>query len=138
MYIKYKATFNILIANLNNGIASRSSYTKVPFTDFNYKILGILCRLGYLGNFNLINENNKSYILVFFKFDINGKQCLQKLRIIKHLDRQIEFRHKLIKNLKKGDKIFKGTWLISTYNSILTDDEALIRNLTGVRFLLIT
>lgn len=138
MYLKFKPSFHSLIANLNNGVASRSSYTKAPSTNFNYKILEILCRLGYLESFKLVNENDKKYFLVFFKFDVNGKQCLQRLRVIKNLDRQIKFRHKLIKNLKKGDKIFKGTWLISTFSSILTDDEALIRNLTGVRFLLIT
>lgn len=138
MYLKYKPTFHILIANLNNGIASRSSYTKVPLTGFNFKILEILCRLGYLESFKIINENNKKYFLVFFKFDINGKQCLQRLRVIKNLDRQINFRNNLVKNLKKGDKIFRGTWLISTFSSILTDDEALIRNEVGIRFLLIT
>lgn len=138
MYLRFKPSFHILIANLNNGVASRSSYTKAPYTSFNYKILDILCRLGYIESFRLIIENGNEHFLVYFKFDINGKQCLQRLRIIKNLDRQIEFRHRLIKNLKKGDKVFRGTWLVSTISSILTDDEALMRNLTGIRFLIIT
>lgn len=138
MYLRFKPSFHILIANINNGIASRSKYTKVPKTVFNLKILEILCRLGYLESFKIFNENGKEYFFVFFKFDVNGKQCLQRLRILKNLDRQIRLRHCLVKDLKKGDKIFRGTWLVSTFSSILTDDEALIRNLTGVRFLLIT
>lgn len=138
MYLRLRPSFHILIANINNGIAARSSYTKVPCTNFNYKILEILCRIGYLESFASIYENDKEYFVVYFKFDINGRQCLQRLRGIKNLDRQIRFRHKLVKDLKKGDKIFRGTWLVSTFSSILTDDEALARNLTGVRFLLIT
>jgi len=130
-------TFNRLITNINIGIAKRNKYVKVPFCKFNGKILECLCRLGYIESYKLINLNNKLDFLVIFKFDVNGKQCLQNLRSIRYLDRQRNLKNKLFKNLIKGQKIFKGTWLVYTFDTILTDDEALIRNLSGIRFLLI-
>jgi ribosomal protein S8 len=138
MYLQYKSTFIRLVANLNNGVSARAKTAKVPYCEFNLKILDILCRLGYVESFSDSVHNGKPHYEVFFKFDVNGKQCLQRLRIIRTLKRQINLRNALVKDIKRGDKIFKGTWIVSTFANILTDDEALARNLRGIRFLLIT
>jgi ribosomal protein S8 len=139
MYLKYKSSFTLLVSNINNGISARSKTVGVPFCKFNYNILNILCRLGYIESFNKVIYDKKSYFLVFFKFDVNGRQCLQKLRLIRNLERQINLRKALVKDIVRGDKIFTGTWLVSTmFSTVLTDDEALSRNIHGVRFLLIT
>lgn len=138
MFIYNNITFNRLIANINIGIAKRNKYAKVPFSNFNEKILHCLYRLGYIESFKIIKYNKTIHFLVFFKFDVNGKQCLQGLRCIRYLDRQRNLRNKTIKNLIKGQKVFKGTWLVNTFYDILTDDEAIARDLDGVHFLLIT
>jgi len=129
--------FNRLIANINNGISKRNKYVQVPFCNFNEKILNCLCRLGYIESYKLIKRNEKTKFLVYFKFDVNGKQCLQYLRSIRYIDRQRNLKNKLVKDNMRGNKVFKGTWLVNTFHSILTDDEAIIRNLSGVHFLLI-
>lgn len=129
--------FNRLIANINNGISKRNKYVQVPFCNFNEKILTCLCRLGYIESYKLIKKNEKIKFLVYFKFDVNGRQCLQYLRSIRYIDRQRNLKSKLVKDDIKGNKVFKGTWLVNTFHSILTDDEAIIRNLSGVHFLLI-
>jgi ribosomal protein S8 len=131
------SSFNRLIANINVGIAKRNKSVRVPYCNFNEKILTCLSRLGYLQSYSIVIYNGERHFLVYFKFDVNGRQCLQNLRRIRYLDRQINFKNKLVKDLVKGQKVFKGTWLVYTYDSILTDDEASIRDLYGVRFLLI-
>lgn len=138
MFLYSNITFNRLIANINIGIAKRNKYVKVPFCNFNEKILNCLARLGYIESYKVIKSNNVIYFLVFFKFDVNGKQCLQGLRCIRYLDRQKNLKNKKIKDLIKGQKVFKGTWLVNTFYDILTDDEAIARDLNGVHFLLIT
>lgn len=138
MFINNNITFQRLIANINVGIAKRNKYAKVPFCNFNEKILQCLCRLGYIESFKIIKSNESVHFLVFFKFDVNGRQCLQGLRCIRYLDRQRNLRNKTVKNLIKGQKVFRGTWLVNTFYDILTDDEAISRDLTGIHFLLIT
>lgn len=116
-----------MITVIRNANRARKEKVDIPFSKLKMEIIKIFKNEGFIKNFKLIEDKNKSYIRVYLKYTTGGEPVIHNLRRVSKPGLRI---------YKKKDEIPRvfngyGTSVISTSKGVLTDKKAREQNVGG-------
>jgi small subunit ribosomal protein S8 len=109
--------------------ANRVSKEKVdiPASKLKMEIIKIFKNEGYIKNFKLIEEKEKSYIRVYLKYTSAGESVIHDLKRVSRPGLRIYKRNNDLPRIYNGF----GTSIISTSQGVLTDKKAREKRVGG-------
>ena len=124
---------NDAVSALNSAIDRRSKFVEVKSAKLNFILLNYLTQLGYIHGYS----PNSKKLRVKMKFDVNGVNCLTKIRVINGFYKQI-FASKrtfsLAQEIRYRRMLYSGNWLYLAPDGQVYDDNILLtHNLKGCR-----
>lgn len=116
-----------MITVIRNANKARKEKVDIPLSKLKMEIIKIFKNEGFIKNFKLIEDKNKSYIRVYLKYTTTGEPVIHDLRRVSKPGLRI---------YKKKDEIPRvfngyGTSVISTSKGVLTDKKAREQNVGG-------
>jgi len=124
---------NQTVSSINSAVNQRSKFVEVKSAKLNFVLLNYLIQFGYIYGY----YQNGRKLNVRMKFDVNGVNCLTKIRVINGFYKQI-FASKrtfsLEREIKRRSLLYSGNWLYLAPNGQIHDDNSvLIYNIKGCR-----
>jgi len=116
-----------MLTVLRNANRVKNEKVDIPSSKLKLEIIKILKNEGYIKNFKLIEEENKSFIRVYLKYTPNGKSVIHNLTRISKPSLRIYRKKNKIPRVYNG----YGTSIISTSRGVLTDKKARENNVGG-------
>ena len=109
--------------------ASRAGLEKVDVQNSKIKmeIVRILKIEGYIKHYKKINEDNKSTICIFLKYDKDDKSVIQGIERVSKPSRRVYFGYHNMPRVING----YGTLIVSTSKGILTGKKASLHKVGG-------
>jgi len=109
-----------MLTILRNANRAKKEKVDIPASKLKMEIIKIFKNEGYIKNFKIIEEGNRSYIRIYLKYTQTGNGIIHNLkRVSKPGLRVYKRKHEL-------PRIFNGfgTSIISTSKGVLTDKKA--------------
>jgi small subunit ribosomal protein S8 len=116
-----------MLTVIRNANRVKKEKVDIPSSKLKMEIIKIFKNEGYIKNFKLIEEGERSYIRIYLKYTPTGQSIIHNLlRVSKPGLRVYRKKHEL-------PRIYNGfgTSIISTSKGVLTDKKAREKNLGG-------
>jgi len=116
-----------MLTILRNANRAKKEKVDIPASKLKMEIIKIFKNEGYIKNFKIIEEGNRSYIRIYLKYTQAGNGIIHNLkRVSKPGLRVYKRKHEL-------PRIFNGfgTSIISTSRGVLTDKKAREQDVGG-------
>lgn len=124
-----------MLTKIRNASMVHHESCDVPFSNLKHEIVKILKDEGYIKNFRVfVDEKKKKSIKIFLSYDEEGKSTISELKRLSKPGRRMYVKAKDIKKVKRN--LF-ATMILSTSKGIMTDREALRKNVGGEAILLV-
>jgi len=106
-----------IIRNANRG---KKEKVDIPASKLKMEIIKIFKNEGYIKNFKLIEEKEKSYIRVYLKYTSGGDTIIHDLQRVSRPGLRVYKRKNELPRIFNGF----GTTIVSTSKGVLTDKKA--------------
>lgn len=116
-----------MITVIRNANRAKKEKVDIPFSKLRMEVIKIFKNEGFIKNFKLIEDNNKSYIRVYLKYTTSGECVIHDLKRVSKPGLRIYRRKDRIPRVFNG----YGTSVISTSKGVLTDKKAREQNVGG-------
>lgn len=116
-----------MISSMNLAIKNNKLYCKVPYTLFNYRILDILLKEGYLYSITILKE--RDYLISVKLKYYHNKNVLRYLKQLSKPGDKTYWSYKKLKLFSSYNN--KQKLIISTNKGIMTSEQALNDHLGG-------
>ena len=116
-----------MLTVIRNANMIKQEKVDIPASKLKMEIIKIFKNEGFIKNFKLIEDNNKSYIRVYLKYTTNGECVIHNLKRVSKPGLRIYRRKHEIPRIFNG----YGTSIISTSKGVLTDKKAREQNVGG-------
>jgi len=111
------------ITAVRNAILARKKEVKMPASKFKQEISRILLEEGYISNFQVLEKEWPSEILIQLKYSAQGESVIANIHKISKQSRRVYRKVTDIPRVRNG----LGTAIVSTSQGVMTDRQA--RNL---------
>ena len=116
-----------MITRIRNAQMRLLSNVRIPGSKFRESILGVLKQEGYIADYKLLSDLNKTGILsVDLKYS-NGLPVIKEIKRVSKPGRRIYVRATSIPKIKNG----LGVAIVSTSIGIMSDNDARSKNVGG-------
>ena len=116
-----------MLTRIRNGQMRSLNKIDIPFSNFRLKILEVLKREGYIIDFKIDkNENKSKLISVDLKY-YEGQPVIREIRRVSKPGRRVYSRADSIPKVHNG----LGVAILSTSKGVMSDSEAIKNNLGG-------
>jgi len=115
------------LTRIRNAAQRRLDTTTLLHSKTIEATVSILVEKNYLESFNVKEDGNKKFIDVTLKYDDNGHSVINEIKKISKPGRRVHKGKEDIKSFKNG----YGTFVVSTSQGVLANDEAFKRGIGG-------
>ena len=116
-----------MLTRIRNGQMRSLKKIKIPFSNFRLKILEVLKKEGYIIDFYLEEDKNKTKsILLVLKY-FEGQPVIKEIKRVSKPGRRVYSRAVSIPKIRNG----LGVSILSTSKGVMSDSEAIKNNLGG-------
>ena len=116
-----------MFARIRNGQMRSLNKINIPFSNFRFKILDVLKKEGYIIDFYLEENKEKTKsILVVLKY-YEGQPVIREIKRVSKPGRRVYSRAVSIPKIKNG----LGLAILSTSKGVMSDADAIKNNLGG-------
>lgn len=113
-----------ILRNANRAIKEK---VDIPASKLKMEIIKIFKNEGYIKNFKIIEEGNRSYIRIYLKYTQTGNGIIHNLKRISKPGLRVYKRKHELPRILNGF----GTSIISTSKGVLTDKKAREQDVGG-------
>jgi len=111
---------------IRNSNAKFKDKVDIPLSKIKFEILNILKQEGFIQNYKKVEENSKTFIRIFLKYN-NGEKVIKGLKRVSKPGLRIYKKSIDIPKVRAG----LGLAIVSTCKGVLTDREARTQNVGG-------
>ena len=116
-----------MLTSIRNGQMRSLNKINIPFSNFRFKILDVLKKEGYIIDFYLEENKEKTKsILVVLKY-YEGQPVIREIKRVSKPGRRVYSRAVSIPKIKNG----LGLAILSTSKGVMSDADAIKNNLGG-------
>ena len=108
-----------MIARIKNASLRNYKKVQIPSSKFKMKIADVLKNEGYIINYNILNENNKSQLEILLKYN-SGNPVINSIQRVSKPGRRIFSSAESLPKVSNG----LGIAIISTPKGVMTDQDA--------------
>jgi small subunit ribosomal protein S8 len=124
-----------MLTKIRNASLRGHEYVDVAFSNMKYSIAKILKDEGYVrGVKTFVDEKKRRFIKIYMAYNEEGKSVISELKKISKPGRRVYVKVKDVKALKRNPL---AVMVLSTPKGIMTDREALEKNVGGEAILLV-
>jgi small subunit ribosomal protein S8 len=116
-----------MLTVIRNANRVRKEKVDIPASKLKMEIIKIFKNEGYIKNFKLIEEKEKSYIRVYLKYTPAGESVIHDLKRISRPGLRVYKKNNDLPRIYNGF----GTSIISTSQGVLTDKKAREKRVGG-------
>ena len=116
-----------MLTVIRNANTVRKEKVDIPASKLKMEIIKIFKNEGYIKNFKLIEEKEKSYIRVYLKYTSAGESVIHDLKRVSRPGLRIYKKNNDLPRIYNGF----GTSIISTSQGVLTDKKAREKRVGG-------
>lgn len=116
-----------MLTVLRNANRAKKEKVDIPASKLKMEIIKIFKNEGYIKNFKLIEDDNRSYIRIYLKYTSAGDSIIHNLRRVSKPGLRVYKRKSDLPRIFNGF----GTSIISTSKGVLTDKKAREQNVGG-------
>ena len=116
-----------MLTVLRNANRAKKEKVDIPASKLKMEIIKIFKNEGYVKNFKIIEEGNRSYIRIYLKYTPAGDGIIHNLRRVSKPGLRVYKRKNELPRIYNGF----GTSIISTSKGVLTDKKAREQNVGG-------
>ena len=116
-----------MLTVIRNANRVRKEKVDIPASKLKMEIIKIFKNEGYIKNFKLIEEKEKSYIRVYLKYTSAGESVIHDLKRVSRPGLRIYKKNNDLPRIYNGF----GTSIISTSQGVLTDKKAREKRVGG-------
>ncbi len=116
-----------MLTIIRNANTVKKEKVDIPASKLKMEIIKIFKNEGYIKNFKLIEEDNKSYIRIYLKYSATGQSIIHNLKRVSRPGLRVYRKKNEIPRIFNGF----GTSIISTSKGVLTDKKAREKNVGG-------
>ena len=116
-----------MLAVIRNANNVRKEKVDIPASKLKMEIIKIFKNEGYIKNFKLIEEKEKSYIRVYLKYTPAGESVIHDLKRVSRPGLRVYKKNNDLPRIYNGF----GTSIISTSQGVLTDKKAREKRVGG-------
>ena len=109
-----------MLTKIRNAAQARHEKVDIPVSKLKLEIVKILKTEGYIKNFKKVQEDNKSVIRIFLKYDEVNAPVIHGLEKISKLGRRVYSGYKDLPRVYNG----YGTVIVSTSSGVTTGKKA--------------
>ena len=109
-----------MLTKIRNAVQARHEKVDVPTSKLKLEIVKILKTEGYIKNFKKVQEDNKSNIRIFLKYDDENSPVIHGLEKISTPGRRVYSGYKDLPRVFNG----YGTLIVSTSSGVTTGKKA--------------
>lgn len=108
------------LSALRNAITARMKEVKVPASRFNQELSRILLEEGFVSNFQILDKEWPSRILIQIKYSAQGESVIAGMKRVSKQSRRVYRKADELPRVRGG----LGTAVISTSQGLMTDRQA--------------
>ena len=116
-----------MLTVIRNANRVRKEKVDIPASKLKMEIIKIFKNEGYIKNFKLIEEKEKSYIRVYLKYTPAGESVIHDLKRVSRPGLRVYKKNNDLPRIYNGF----GTSIISTSQGVLTDKKAREKRVGG-------
>ena len=116
-----------MLTKIRNAAQARHEKVDIPVSKLKLEIVKILKTEGYIKNFKKVQEDNKSVIRIFLKYDEANAPVIHGLEKISKPGRRVYSSYKDIPRVFNG----YGTVIVSTSSGVTTGKKAAEKQVGG-------
>ncbi len=116
-----------MLTKIRNASMARHEKVDLTTSKLKLEIVKILKTEGYIKNFKKINQDGKTYIRVFLKYDSNNNPVIHGLERISKPGRRIYAGYKNMPRILNG----YGTLIVTTSSGVITGSKAVEQKVGG-------
>lgn len=116
-----------MLTILRNANRAKKEKVDIPASKLKMEIIKIFKNEGYIKNFKIIEEGNRSYIRIYLKYTQTGNGIIHNLKRISKPGLRVYKRKHELPRILNGF----GTSIISTSKGVLTDKKAREQDVGG-------
>ena len=116
-----------MLTILRNANGARKEKVDIPASKLKMEIIKIFKNEGYIKNFKIIEEGNRSYIRIYLKYTQAGNGIIHNLKRVSKPGLRVYKRKNELPRIFNGF----GTSIISTSRGVLTDKKAREQDVGG-------
>ena len=109
-----------MLTKIRNAVQARHEKVDVPTSNLKLEIVKILKTEGYIKNFKKVQEDNKSNIRIFLKYDDENSPVIHGVEKISTPGRRVYSGYKDLPRVFNG----YGTLIVSTSSGVTTGKKA--------------
>jgi len=108
------------LTQIRNAIGARKKEVRIPASRLKQELSRILLEEGYIGNFQLVENEWPPKIVIQLKYSAQGESVIRGLRRVSRQSLRVYRKAKDLPRVKNG----LGTAIISTSQGMMTDRQA--------------
>ena len=116
-----------MLTKIRNAAQARHEKVDIPVSKLKLEIVKILKNEGYIKNFKKVQEDNKSVIRIFLKYDEETAPVIHGLEKISKPGRRVYSSYKDLPRVYNG----YGTVIVSTSSGVTTGKKATEKQVGG-------
>ena len=116
-----------MLTKIRNAAQARHEKVDIPVSKLKLEIVKILKNEGYIKNFKKVQEDNKSVIRIFLKYDEENAPVIHGLEKISKPGRRVYSSYKDLPRVYNG----YGTVIVSTSSGVTTGKKATEKQVGG-------
>ncbi|MBQ0002756.1 MAG: 30S ribosomal protein S8 [Treponema sp.] len=116
-----------MLTKIRNAAQARHEKVDIPVSKLKLEIVKILKTEGYIKNFKKVQEDNKSVIRIFLKYDEENAPVIHGLEKISKPGRRVYSSYKDLPRVYNG----YGTVIVSTSSGVTTGKKASEKQVGG-------
>ncbi|MDE6705357.1 MAG: 30S ribosomal protein S8 [Treponemataceae bacterium] len=116
-----------MLTKIRNAVQARHEKVDVPTSRLKLEIVKILKTEGYIKNFKKVQEDNKSNIRIFLKYDDQNVSVIHGVEKISTPGRRVYSGYKDLPRVYNG----YGTLIVSTSSGVTTGKKAIEKMVGG-------
>ena len=116
-----------MLTKIRNAAQARHEKVDIPVSKLKLEIVKILKTAGYITNFTKVQEDNKSVIRIFLKYDEANAPVIHGLEKISKPGRRVYSSYKDLPRVYNG----YGTVIVSTSSGVTTGKKAAEKQVGG-------
>ena len=116
-----------MLTKIRNAAQARHEKVDIPVSKLKLEIVKILKNEGYIKNFKKVQEDNKSVIRIFLKYDEENAPVIHGLEKISKPGRRVYSSYKDLPRVYTG----YGTVIVSTSSGVTTGKKATEKQVGG-------
>ncbi len=116
-----------MLTKVRNATMVQLEKVDIPASKLKLEIIKILKTEGFIKNFKKINQEGKSFVRIFLKYDNRSKPIIHGLKRISKPGRRVYTGYKNMPRVLNG----YGTVIITTSTGVITGSKALEKKVGG-------